>query len=149
MISSGLFDSGIADSTKSYHQSRVGRYGPSSEGGPSFADLPALCEYKRYLNGGDLIALHAPNRPALALPLEFWRFGVLPSDPFRAWLRNPIACNNNSWQTASYIASQDYASAIHQVLLFKFCIGEESCTRRPNLKITYGAKDPSIANLSF
>ena len=34
MISSGLFDSGIADSTKSYHQSRVGRYGPSSEGGP-------------------------------------------------------------------------------------------------------------------
>ena len=42
MISSGLFDSGIADSTKSYHQSRVGRYGPSSEGGPSFADLPAL-----------------------------------------------------------------------------------------------------------
>ena len=24
------------------------------------------------------------------------RFGVLASDPFRAWLCNPIACNNNS-----------------------------------------------------
>ena len=28
---------------------------------------------------------------------EAFCFSVLPSDPFRAWLRNPIACNNNSW----------------------------------------------------
>ena len=27
---------------------------------------------------------------------EAFCFSVLPSDPFRAWLRNPIACNNNS-----------------------------------------------------
>ena len=33
--------------------------------------------------------------------------------------------------------SQDYASAIRQVLSFEFCIGEELCTRRLNPKITY------------
>ena len=40
--------------------------------------------------------LHAPNRAALALALAFWRFGVLASDPSRAWLCNPTACKNNS-----------------------------------------------------
>ena len=37
----------------------------------------------------------------------------------------------------SKMASQDYASAIRQVLSFEFCIGEELCTRRLNPKITY------------
>jgi len=126
-----LFDSGIADSTKSYHQSRVGRYGPSSEGGPSFADLPALgvgggpaadVEYADYgeygmdngaRNGMDdlgTVGTRAELQELDELAMDEGQDAnfflsvshvapaclFLPSDPFRAWLRNPIACNNNS-----------------------------------------------------